>query len=65
MDEKKPFLTEDGTLVIPFECSDNADKYWKQEGKSLTDILKDLKASPEIWARYTHEPYPQNGDGES
>ncbi|WFS63566.1 hypothetical protein LF599_05210 [Pseudodesulfovibrio thermohalotolerans] len=65
MDENKPFLTEDGTLVIPFECSDNADKYWKQEGKALTDILKELNASPEIWARYTHEPYPSDGDGES
>ncbi|WP_272700482.1 hypothetical protein [Desulfovibrio sp. Fe33] len=65
MDEKKPFLTEDGTLVIPFECSDNADKYWKQEGKDMTDILKELNASPEIWARYTHKPYPSDGDSES
>lgn len=65
MDEKKPYLTEDGTLIIPFECSDNGYKYWKQDGKSLTDILTELNASPEIWARYTHEKYPTNGDGES
>ncbi|AMK12370.1 MAG: hypothetical protein AB7E51_05125 [Pseudodesulfovibrio sp.] len=58
MDDNKPFLTEDGTLVIPFECSDNAYKYWKQEGKAMTEILKELNVSPEVWAKYTHEPYP-------
>ncbi|MCJ2165833.1 MULTISPECIES: hypothetical protein [unclassified Pseudodesulfovibrio] len=65
MDESKPYLTDDGILVIPFECSDNAYKYWKQEGKPMTEILEELHASPEIWACYTHEPYPTNGDGES
>lgn len=58
MDDNKPFLTEDGTLVIPFECSDNAYKYWKQEGKTMTEILRELHVSPEVWAKYTHEPYP-------
>lgn len=63
MDEKKPYFDEDGTLVIPFECSDHSYKYWKQEGKPMTDILKELNASPEVWAKYTHEKYPTNGDG--
>lgn len=63
MNEKRPYLDDDGTLIIPFECSDNADKYWKQEGKSLTDILKELNATPETWVRYTHKKYPENGDG--
>ena len=62
MDENKPYLTEDGTLIIPFECSDNTHKYWKQDGRPLTEILRELNASPEVWARYTHEQYPSNGD---
>ncbi|BDQ35181.1 hypothetical protein [Pseudodesulfovibrio portus] len=62
MDDKKPYLDDDGTLVIPFECSDHAYKYWKQEGKPLTDILKELNADPETWARYTHVTFPENGD---
>jgi len=65
MDEKKPYLTEDGTLIIPFECSDHGYKYWKQEGKPMTEILTELNASPEVWARYTHEKFPANDDGES
>ena len=63
MDEKKPYLTDDGTLVIPFECSDNSSKYWKQDGRKLTEILRELNASPEVWAKYTHVKYPSNGDG--
>ena len=63
-DEKKPYLDDDGTLVIPFECADNAHKYWKQEGMHLTDILRELNADPETWARYTHKPFSENGDNE-
>jgi hypothetical protein len=58
MDKNKPYLAEDGTLVVPFECSDHAYKYWKQEGKPLTEILKELGADQDVWARYTHVPYP-------
>lgn len=64
MDDKKPYLTDDGTLVIPFECSDNADKYWKQEGRNMTEILTELGASREVWARYTHEAFPGDDDGD-
>ena len=63
MDTIKPYFDEDGTLVIPFECSDHAYKYWKQEGKPITDILKELGADEAAWARYTHEKFPgPNGD---
>ncbi|BCS90128.1 hypothetical protein [Pseudodesulfovibrio sediminis] len=58
MDETKPYLTEDGTLIIPFECADNTYKYWKQEGRDITEILTELNASPEVWARYTHKKFP-------
>jgi len=60
MDDKKPYLTEDGTLIIPFECTDNSYKFWKQERKPMTEILRELNASPEIWAKYTHEKYPED-----
>ncbi|MDD3312467.1 hypothetical protein [Pseudodesulfovibrio sp.] len=64
MDDTKPHFDPDGTLVIPFECSDHAYKYWKQEGKPLTDILKELGTDEATWARYTHLPFPSdNGDG--
>jgi len=68
MDDSKPHFDPDGTLVIPFECSDHAYKYWKQEGKPLTDILTELGVDEETWARYTHIPFPTadnsgNGDG--
>ncbi len=66
MEENKPYLTEDGVLIIPFECSDHAYKYWKQEGNKLTAILTELGASEEIWVKYTHEKYPgRDGDSKS
>lgn len=58
MEKDKPYFAEDGTLIIPFECSDHAYKYWKQEGKPLTEILTELGVSEEVWATYTHEKYP-------
>jgi hypothetical protein len=57
MDKTKPYLDEDGTLVIPFECGDHTYKYWKQEGRSLADILAELGAGEEVWDSYTHVPY--------
>lgn len=65
MDETKPHFDENGDLIIPFECSDHAYKYWKQEGKSLPKILAELHTDPETWARYTHEPYPEADDGDT
>lgn len=58
MDEIKPYFDEDGILVIPFECSDHAYKYWKQEGKPITAILEELGADEATWAKYTHVKFP-------
>lgn len=58
MDNNKPYLTDDGVLVVPFQCPDHSYKYWKKEGKPVTEILKELNAPPEVWARYTTDPYP-------
>lgn len=63
MDTSKPFLDENGDLVIPFECADHQYKYWKKEGKALHDLLKELHAPREVWERYTWEDYPENDDG--
>lgn len=60
MSDSKPYLTEDGTLVIPFECADNTDKYWKKEGHKMAEILTELNAPKEIWEKYTHVPYPED-----
>lgn len=56
-DKTQPYLDEDGTLVIPFECGDHSYKYWKQEGRSLADILTGLGAGEDVWVRYTHAAY--------
>lgn len=51
-DEKKPYIDSDGTLVIPFECSNHEFKYWKAEGKKLLEILDEIEAPEEIRAKY-------------
>lgn len=56
MSDNKPYLNEQGDLVIPFACSEHEYKYWKKEGHSLADILRELDAPEEVWKRYTFEP---------
>jgi len=58
MNRTEPYLDEDGTLIIPFECTDHTHKYWKQEGKSISEILTNLGVDEETWAKYTHEKFP-------
>jgi hypothetical protein len=53
-----PHIDENGILVVPGECSDNTLKWWKSEGKSIEELLRELGASPEVWAGYTDKPYP-------
>ncbi|WP_250645607.1 hypothetical protein [Salidesulfovibrio onnuriiensis] len=50
--------------MIPFACADHTYKYWKQEGKKLGEILKELGASRDIWERYTFGDYDGNGHGQ-
>jgi hypothetical protein len=64
MNKITPYLDDDGTLVIPFECSDHAYKYWKQEGKPLGDILAELGASDDIRLRYTQTPHAEAAPSE-
>ncbi|QGY40172.1 hypothetical protein GM415_08535 [Pseudodesulfovibrio cashew] len=61
MNKIEPYVDDDGTLVIPFECSDHTHKYWKQEGISMAALLQELGVDEETWARYTHEPF-RNGE---
>lgn len=58
MSKNEPYFDETGTLIIPFECSDHSHKYWKQEGKDMTEILTDLGADKATWEKYTHKPFP-------
>lgn len=58
MNKTQPYFDEDGTLIIPFECSDHSFKYWKQEGKKMSEILQDLGVDEKTWAKYTHEKFP-------
>lgn len=63
MDDKKPYLNENGDLIIPFECADHAYKYWKKEGRSLAETLKELGAPEDVWNRYTFDAY-ENDNGQ-
>ncbi|MGE4290864.1 MAG: hypothetical protein AB7E32_01525 [Desulfovibrio sp.] len=52
MPHDKPYLDEHGDLVIPFACPDNAEKYWKPEGKKLKALMRELNAPDEVMLRY-------------
>lgn len=49
----EPYI-KDGELVIPFD-SDPRFHYWKKCGQSIFDTLRELKASDEVWKKYTDE----------
>lgn len=55
-----PYLMEDGTLVIPFSCPDHEYKYWKKEGKKLSEVLADLKTDKETWYKFTTDKHPDD-----
>lgn len=56
--EDKPYMLEDGTLVVPFACPDHSYKYWKKEGRKLSEILSELEVDEELWKNFTTDPYP-------
>ena len=51
----EPFITPAGELVIPAD-SDPRFHYWKKCGQSVFDTLRELKASDEVWKKYTDDP---------
>lgn len=53
-----PYMMKDGTLVIPFACPDHSYKYWKKEGKKLSEVLAELETDKETWAKFTTDKYP-------
>jgi hypothetical protein len=57
--DDKPYMMEDGTLVIPFTCPDHSYKYWKKEGRKLSEILTELNVDQDLWKKYTTDHYPE------
>ena len=57
MDANRPFLTEDGVLIIPADCADEY-RWWVEGGRSVAEILKELNACRSVWSRYSSDPYP-------
>ncbi|WP_027720908.1 hypothetical protein [Maridesulfovibrio zosterae] len=55
-----PYFLEDGTLIIPFSCPDHSYKYWKKEGKKLSEILADLDTDKETWTKFTTDTHPDD-----
>lgn len=56
--ETKPFVTDEGVLVIPEDCEDKY-KWWAEGGQGLAETLKELKVSKSVWMRYVDDPYPE------
>ena len=48
---KKPFITEAGELIIPFDAHPKY-RWWDPDGQSVAMTLKELNASPEVMKRY-------------
>ena len=53
----RPSINAKGELIIPCDCPPKY-RYWAG-GQSLAQTLRELNASPEVWARYTEAPYQQ------
>lgn len=62
MNDNKPYINDQGDLIVPFECSDNSYKYWKKEGKSMEDVLEEIAAPPEVRTRYLQDYEPGKKD---
>lgn len=55
----RPFLTPEGTLIVPAGCGPEY-RWWTKEGRRVADILCELGASRSVWARYCPDPYPED-----
>ncbi len=60
--DDKPYFLKDGTLVIPFSCPDHSYKYWKKEGKKLSEILAEMDTDKETWKNFTTDPHPDDAE---
>jgi hypothetical protein len=56
--EAKPYVSENGVLVMPEDC-DPKYRWWTKDGQSVMETMKELKVSKTVWARYTEDPYPE------
>ena len=56
---ERPFLTPEGTLVVPAGCGPEC-RWWVKGGQPVSAILRELKAPRSVWARYCAEPYPED-----
>lgn len=50
---QKPFIEND-SLIIPFD-SDPIYWWWRPCGQSVFETLRELKATEEVWKKYTDE----------
>jgi TubC N-terminal docking domain len=50
-----PYINSRSELIIPFNA-DPRYRYWAG-GQSIAATLRELRAPPEVWARYTEAPY--------
>lgn len=57
-DGVRPYIDDDGRLVVPAACAEEY-RWWAKGGRSIGDILTELKVSRTVWERYSPESYPE------
>jgi predicted amidohydrolase len=61
-DHEKPYIDENGTIVIPFNI-DQKYHFWSG-GQKLAETMKEIQAPEDVWRKYLKIPYP-GGTGDS
>ena len=54
-DKQNPYIDENGNVIIPFN-SDPQYHSWKG-GQILSDTLRELKVTEEIWKKHSEKSY--------
>ena len=53
-----PYIDPTGTIIIPF-TADPKYHYWNG-GQPLSETLRELNTTKDIWDKHTVKPYPEN-----
>ena len=53
-----PYIDPAGTIIIPF-AADQKYHYWNG-GQPLSETLRELNTTKDIWFNHTEKPYPGN-----
>ncbi len=57
-DQDKPYIDDNGTIVIPFNI-DKKYHFWNG-GQHLSKTMQELNVPEDIWHKHIEKPYPGN-----